>query len=192
MKVNRQVLIGVFLLCGAILSSCDSSDLSMSPAGNTEVEASYGATSSRETARPHLQRLNSGCGEYNDTGLTRIDGNVMFRVCESWRTPGTFILSMYTDYDLGCANFLLVNESSVSGRHIRVCIRGIELDGDMCLTALGPATALIELPNMVKGGYPLLIGYDGRDDRYTIIVKDGGVSIRSHRSTFTQPVECWR
>ena len=189
MNAIRHVLVWVLLFCCV---GCNSSDFSVSPAGNAEVEPSYGTISSRETAQPHLQRLNSGCGEYNDIGLSRVDGNVMFRVCESWSKPGTFILSMYTDYDLGCANFLLVNESSVSGRHIRVCIRGIQLDGEMCLTALGPATALIELPDMVKGGYPLLIGYDGQDDRYTIMVKDGEVSIRSHRSTFTQPVVCWR
>ena len=195
MKSTRHLWGGVLFLCWATLGGCNSNDYSTTPAAHksiAEEASSYADPAYHESTKQPLHQMTGRCWSPDDSSLISIRGKVLFWVCEAWREPGEYVLHMYTDYNLSCANFWLTNDFDASGRRFRVCLRGIELQPpSVCLTASGPATAQMELPILADGRYPLHINYRRQHDRYTVIVKDGEVSIRSHRSTFTAPVACW-
>ncbi len=68
----------------------------------------------------------------------------------------TFTLNCATDEIYGCLNFRIINRFAVGSGTIEIWLDGI-YKPEVCLTALGPATANIELGALAHGNYNVVI-----------------------------------
>jgi hypothetical protein len=118
--------------------------------------------------------------------LGALEGKVLFQVLRTkCRLPCTprYYLSMYTQHIYGCSNFEIKADLRATRRLLEVAVEGIHAP-DICLTALGPATAHFDLP-LRRGAYRLHFIHRGARDRYVVQVSDRGVRIVTLTSEFT-------
>ena len=93
-----------------------------------------------------------------------------------------------TEEDYPCSNYQLRAEADRDDRRLGIDVGGAELPGDVCLTALGPATW--SSPLGVEGdfrGYRIEVVLDGRTDVYEVFAGVGGTGLDPIRTSFSRP-----
>ena len=95
-------------------------------------------------------------------------------------------LFLQTENDYSCCNFRINTDFLVQGNDIVIDILGVELPGDVCLTAIGPARANIPL-YLSNDTYSLKITYQGIRDKYTIINTDSSIICNGASTIRTEP-----
>jgi hypothetical protein len=83
----------------------------------------------------------------------------------------TLQLRAATERIYGCSNFSIMYRLSVSTQLIQVDFLGIDLP-PICLTALGPATATMNLGSLSNGSYQLILTSNGSVTGSQLIVSD--------------------
>jgi hypothetical protein len=97
--------------------------------------------------------FSAGCVNDPDTVREEINSPVNIRMME--KIPGrTFSLLCATEEEYHCMNYSLNRYVQTAGRTISVLFTDVSLSG-FCLTALGPATAEINLGKLSPGEYSL-------------------------------------
>jgi hypothetical protein len=122
-------------------------------------------------------------GKPLDTGIRF---NVLEYHAQTDSAPET-LLSMQTKKVYGCCNFRILSGLVQVGDELTVNINGIQTPG-ICLTALGPAggSHLLALP---EGTYSLAFAHGLHPkDSYTLIVTQASFEVKTHGSSFTEPV----
>ncbi len=102
-------------------------------------------------------------------------------------------LALATDEIFGCANYRLNVAVRRSGRTLDLTVRDVELLGEVCLTALGPATFQTPL-DVPAGTYRLRIRTGGAVDEYDLRVEADRLvldSVRAERTRVPEPL-VWR
>lgn len=137
--------------------------------------------------------LSSGCNITHKTHLGQepIDGNIQFGISESYANynlpshPQIF-LSLKTEKIYGCMNYQIANTITIKNGTVDVRISGITVP-EICLTALGPATAKtsLDLPN---GNYKLVLHSGTFSNSYNLSVTDRSISIDPSSYSETQPL----
>ena len=109
-----------------------------------------------------------------------------------WVPPGggaaRLDVRIETEAEYPCANYHLAVEATADDRRLRAEVGGVDLPGDLCLTALGPATWTAPLD--VEGdfrGYRVEVVRDGRTDVYEVFAGVGGIGLAPVRTSFTRP-----
>jgi hypothetical protein len=123
-----------------------------------------------------------------ENDLDPIEGKVIFSVTYD----STHILYDHTGYLLllktekiySCFNFKIKTIVSVNHGKIDVQLLGIDPEGDVCLTAEGPATALKPLA-LSNGNYSLDIKYRLKSDKYSLSVNNLSVNVDPVDTDFT-------
>ncbi len=100
--------------------------------------------------------------------------------------PPRILLKMRTEKIYPCVNYLILNELRRQDSLITITIRGIRLNGEVCLTALGPARASHFL-DLEEGNYRLEIRWGQVRDHYRLTVTPQKISLQARGITFTRP-----
>lgn len=113
-----------------------------------------------------------GCGKDKMTDPAQQQGfpvnMTMIEMFEYSQSSLAFLLA--TDQIYGCFNNEIVNEVLWRGSSINIIIEGIYFP-ELCLTALGPATARIELGALSPGEYNITIS-NGTFSTFKLIVTE--------------------
>jgi len=137
--------------------------------------------------------LSSGCNISHKTHLGQepINGKIQFSISESYEkydVPSTpqIILSLKTEKIYGCMNYQIANTSTIKNGTVDVRISGVIIP-EICLTALGPATAetRLDLPN---GNYKLILHSGNFSNSYNLSIADRSISIDQSTYSETQPL----
>lgn len=140
-----------------------------------------------------LVMLSSGCNITHKTHVKQepIDGKVEFGISELYENydvpshPQIF-LSLKTQKIYGCMNYQVANTTTIKNGTVDVRISGVIIP-EICLTALGPATAKTNL-NLPNGNYKLVLHSSNFSNSYNITVTDRSISIDPSSYPETQPL----
>ncbi len=113
--------------------------------------------------------------ELNPVPQNPVEGKIILTAAEGFTrhdipTEPVLKLSMRTAKIYGCINYRITYEFVDQGSRLLFNILGVEI-GDVCLTALGPATAFQTLA-ISNGQYIIRIAVGGRHDDCVLIVTD--------------------
>lgn len=98
-----------------------------------------------------------------------------------------FILKMKTDKIYGCCNFKIHTKTTFVSNTIEIEILGVLIEGDICLTALGPARTSMFL-DLTEGDYYLHIKEGGTLDKFHISIYEDKLEIFKVNSEFCDPI----
>lgn len=93
----------------------------------------------------------------NKSDQADIDSNILIELSEF---NGKQYINAETERDYNCL-FPIIYTDKVKGSSIKIDFRSINEDGP-CLTAIGPASALIELKNLTKDKYEIKFKLNGK------------------------------
>jgi hypothetical protein len=122
-----------------------------------------------------------------------LEGKVLFQVEEAIRLPDEpgdpyFRLSMRTEMEYPTICYSIAVRPTITSDRITIQIDGVRRPRDAaCGTAIAPASANLNLPDLADGRYELTIEYEEQQDRYLVIVSDEFVTVVSSQETFTEP-----
>ncbi len=145
---------------------------------------------------------NSGCDvldvSRNDVA-GRIDHDVTFKLAEGHvlgaATPDVpkLFFTMQTKEIFGCLGYQIRHSVDRVGDAVILHALEIEHPGDVCLGALGPATARFEV-SLPSGIYALVLVNGEIRDEYVVTVTDRYVEIKSGEAAWTEPAATlqWR
>ncbi len=116
---------------------------------------------------------------------------IKITVQEGYNPPGSESipqtkLIMQTDSIYSCVNYGIQTEIEISSSEINIQMGEIKLDGDICLTALGPATSSLFL-DLSEGEYVLNIIQKGVTDKYKIMINDSSIITQTIDAEFSKP-----
>ena len=128
---------------------------------------------------------------FGNRGIPEEAGDILFRVMESHlynedQEPQIYLF-LQTSEEYGCCNYKIENRISYNNNQINIEILGVSLPGDICLTAIGPATAQIPL-NLGNGEYEFEIKNGEITDTYNITVNTTAITLNGESSSSSQPV----
>lgn len=101
-----------------------------------------------------LSILFLGC---NKSGHTDIDSDILIELSEM---NGKQYIKAETERSYNCL-FPIIYTDKVTGSSIKIVFKSINEEGP-CLTAIGPASALIELKNLTKDKYEVKFKLNGK------------------------------
>lgn len=93
-----------------------------------------------------------------------------------------------TEEEFPCANYQLRVEATADDERLRAEVGGVDLPGEICLTALGPATWTAPLDAAGDlDGYRVEVACGGRTDVYEVLAGASGLDLAPVRTSFTRP-----
>lgn len=107
--------------------------------------------------------LTLSCGN-DDDNLNIIALNSKVLISAEETTSGNIILYCETAEDYSCANYEISKSTDINQNAAEISFNGVFIEGEMCATALGPATTTINLGNWEIGEYPLRFGTPNTQD----------------------------
>jgi len=123
----------------------------------------------------------------SEENIEPIDSDIIFSV--TYDSTGIiqnhtgYLLLLKTEKIYSCSNFQLKSVVSINGDKIVVDLIGVEI-GEICATALGPATARIPLELYTENIYFNIV-YNSTKDRYSLQVNNKNIAVREIESNFT-------
>lgn len=90
-------------------------------------------------------------------------------------TPVADGVLLETEAEYPCSNYQIVVRSEADRNVLSVEVEGVE-EPEGCLTALGPARALVPYPEIYSSGFEIVLEKDGVVDRYVDACGVGGCS----------------
>lgn len=124
--------------------------------------------------------------------LAPIEGRIFFEVTEGYvqgESPGEplVILCLETEKIYPCLNYSVRAGLERLGEKLTVRLSGVEIP-EVCLTALGPASA-VRVLELAAGGYELVFKKDMFVNRYRITVRPDAIEVGPLAGTapFTEP-----
>jgi len=129
----------------------------------------------------------------------RVDHDIQFQVAEEHEigpvAPDVpeIVFTMRTKKNFGCLGYRIRHEIERTKTKIVLRFLGIESPGEVCLAALGPASARFQLPLDVGSHTLVLLNGEIRDE-YTIDVTNKRIEVTSVESEGTEPIATlhWR
>lgn len=116
-----------------------------------------------------------GCQK--DYSIDSIDSDIEIKLWETFdSTNRTLQLYCLTERIYNCSNYGIKNKFNKSSDNINIDFKGI-LVYDMCLTALGPATTIIDLGTLSNGTYHLNINVESMKSEGQLIITSDSYSI---------------
>lgn len=111
-----------------------------------------------------------------DSDLLPLESKVVVDLREthgliSWVGTPQPTLLLRTEKDYGCVNYVIRLGIRMQPPVLEVEILGIELPGNLCFTAFGPATARFDVPEIAQYAY-IDVRYGGEVDRYELVVDE--------------------
>ena len=120
--------------------------------------------------------------EVNDDELT---SDLLLKVSETFPNSGAsepiLTFSVETEENYSCFNYQIISQKTLNNGHLKIDILGTEI-GDVCLTAIGPATLTFELEESVDR---ITVSNNGKMDEYLISIEESSVTITSSNTTFS-------
>jgi hypothetical protein len=108
------------------------------------------------------------------------DAGINIRMVEIFdKSPRTFQFHCSTKKIYPCCNYPIVVERQQSSNSIDISFKGI-IESDLCLTALGPATAIIDLGALSDGIYNLNLYYGKVKRTGNLVVSSDSYKINFH------------
>ena len=127
-----------------------------------------------------------------------VDGLINVSIIEAYEDYNkigypSFYLRMFTEKDYPCFNYKILSDIKISGPEINVSVMGVSLPGNICLTALGPATSLDKL-SLSEGDYKLIINDNQVISAYNVSVTKSYISFdkTASGSTIVKSKLRWR
>ncbi len=137
--------------------------------------------------------LSSECNITHKTHLGQepIDGKLQFGISESYEkydvpSPPQIFLNLKTEKIYGCVNYQISYTATIKNGTVDVRISGVTIP-EICLTALGPATAKTSL-DLSNGNYKLVLHSGDFSNTYNLSVSDRSISIDQSSYPETQPL----
>ena len=139
-----------------------------------------------------------GCGDPARPGRTLLplDSDVVFQFYEAYgsatdRHPRFDLVAdprvavkMRTTKEYGCSNYAIEYTRTVSDNRVQIELLGRSI-GPICLTAIGPATAVFFL-DVENGDFDLVLSSDGRIATFHVTVADSSFSVSPREDMFAR------
>lgn len=121
-----------------------------------------------------LLLFNISCEKEEPVALLAVDSVIRIEMAESSREGGSseFALVFTTVKEYPCLGYVLVGSKEAGEQELRFSFSGIKPPQEGCLTATGPAMAIMPLGQLTNGVYELAIYHDNFSGRGTLEVKD--------------------
>jgi hypothetical protein len=125
-------------------------------------------------------------GNGTDSGsISSIDSKITLTPAETLSpTQRTLKITAQTERIYGCSNYSIVNDLSIQGNTISLNFTGIH-EPSICLTALGPATASIDLGILSTAIYSLRLKVNGVTANVTLSATDTSCEISNGSGQWT-------
>ena len=94
----------------------------------------------------------------------------------------TLLLETPEDYE--CCNYEIVSRIQRAGSTLSVDVSGVELPGNLCFTAFGPAQAQFLIPRLADYTR-MVVRYRGQADWYTLAIDDTTFLVSGREGSFT-------
>ena len=132
----------------------------------------------------------SSCGKQAEGDLSAVSG-INIRMVEMFdKSPRTIQFHFFTTKIYPCSNYPIILESLQSSNSIDISFKGV-MKTDLCATALGPATAHIDLGALSNGTYTLNLRSGGVRRTGTLVVSSDSYKVNLGRNSafrFETPV----
>lgn len=98
----------------------------------------------------------SGCEKSSSYSYQVVNSDIVVTMNEALGNPDrSFTLKLKTDQAYPCINYSLITDTKISGNNITVEVLGLYIP-DICLTAIGPASAALAIPDMQDMTYNIV------------------------------------
>ena len=135
----------------------------------------------------YLALLMSGCLDF-ETGreeMSPIESKIRISTWENLSAQErTLTLTCATEKTYGCINYSIVSTKTILDDSIMISFTGI-YKPPVCLTALGPAGAAIDLGSLPSGNYPLSLSANGETVRAQLVVSDDAYTVNNGEGMWT-------
>ena len=123
------------------------------------------------------------------TGRKPLDSDLLFSVGEGYAPSGVaalprIVLELQTEKSYPCCNWSIDSRVRVAGQVVTVDVGDICVP-EVCLTAIGPATAT-QFLDLAPGSYTLQLSAGARLDRYSLAVTDESLTVLADTAGFTR------
>ena len=120
-----------------------------------------------------------------DVNYDDLTSDLLLKVSETFPNSGAsepvLTFSVETEEQYPCVNYQIISHTSLNNGHLNIDILGTEI-GDICLTAIGPATLTFELDESVD---IITISNSGKVDEYLISIEESSVTTNPSNTTFS-------
>ena len=117
-----------------------------------------------------------GCSDLGDP-ITPIESRIFIDPWENLEaTQRVFILKCRTEKIYNCFNFTIINRVDLTRESMTISFLGVHKP-QICLTALGPARATLDLGSLSAGVYPMEIAMNGRTSGFQLEVSNESYAI---------------
>ncbi len=116
---------------------------------------------------------------------TLFPDDIRFSFFENADAGGQLMLRVETTNEYTCSNFAIITEQELTNGNMLVHLTSVESPA-VCLTALGPAVALL---NVNEGVTQLSFTRNGTFDDYFITITESVVEVQVGSATFSTPTQ---
>ena len=117
------------------------------------------------------------CNKQGEENISRIDSKINIRMVETiTASPRTLQFYCVTTRNYPCYNYPIYVESLQSSNIIDISFKGV-IENDLCFTAIGPATAVIDLGALSNGKYRLNLSNGKVKRSGELIVSSDGYTV---------------